>query len=92
MSSAARSFKKRFSSKNLQTIYNDKIKESGSIGIDRIRPSTFEKNSKTEIALIVRKVSKGNYKFTAYKEKLISKGAYSYPRQISIPTVRDRIT
>ncbi|QTF06950.1 reverse transcriptase [Brenneria izadpanahii] len=92
MSSAARSFKRCFTSKNLKKIYFDKIKESGAIGIDRVRPSGFEKNSTYEIAVIVRKVAGGNYKFTAYKEKLISKGAHSFPRQISIPTVRDRIT
>lgn len=92
MCSAARSFNRQFNFKNLKNIYFDKIKESGAIGIDRVRPSSFENNYKDEISLVVRKVANGNYKFTAYKEKLISKGAYSYPRQISIPTVRDRIT
>ncbi|EDI0007546.1 reverse transcriptase domain-containing protein [Klebsiella sp. CVUAS 11332] len=92
MNNAARSFKRCFSAKHLKEIYFDKIKGSGAIGIDRVRPSSFEKNCTDEIALIVRKINDGNYKFTAYKEKLISKGAYSYPRQISIPTVRDRIT
>jgi len=92
MSNAARSFKKCFTSRNLKKIYFDKIKESGAIGIDRVQSSSFEKYISSEIALIVRKVSVGNYNFTAYKEKLISKGAHSLPRQISIPTVRDRIT
>lgn len=92
MSSAARSFKKRFTSKNLKKIYMEKIKESGAIGIDRVRPTIFEKNIASEINLIGYKALNGTYKFTAYKEKLISKGAYSYPRQISIPTIRDRIT
>ncbi|HEA4454992.1 TPA: reverse transcriptase [Proteus mirabilis] len=92
MSSAARSFKRCFTIKNLKKIYFEKIKESGAIGIDRVRPNGFEKNHATELSLIVRKVTNGSYKFTAYKEKLISKGAYSFPRQISIPTVRDRIT
>ncbi|MFP1882837.1 reverse transcriptase domain-containing protein [Lonsdalea quercina] len=91
MSNAARSFKRCFTSKHLKKIYFDKIKESGAIGIDRVRPSSFEKNSKDEIVMMVRKVASGIYKFTAYKEKLISKGAHSCPRQISIPTVRDRI-
>ncbi|EBY6526822.1 reverse transcriptase [Salmonella enterica subsp. enterica serovar Livingstone] len=92
MSNAARIFKKVFTDKNLNKIYLNKIRESGAIGIDRIRPSVFEKNSSFEISLIVRKVTSGDYNFTAYKEKLISKGASSLPRQISIPTVRDRIT
>lgn len=92
MSSAVRSFKRCFTVKNLKKIYFEKIKESGAIGIDRVRPNDFEKNHATELSLISRKVTAGSYKFTAYKEKLISKGAYSFPRQISIPTVRDRIT
>ncbi|WP_126466906.1 RNA-directed DNA polymerase [Pragia fontium] len=92
MSSAVRSFKRCFTVKNLKKIYFEKIKESGAIGIDRVRPNGFEKNHAIELSLIARKVTDGSYKFTAYKEKLISKGAYSFPRQISIPTVRDRIT
>ncbi|HFT7187720.1 TPA: hypothetical protein ACGRRN_000126 [Enterobacter ludwigii] len=92
MSNAARAFKKCFSEKYLRSLYFDKIKETGAIGIDRVRPGSFEKECAKEVALISRKVFNGSYKFTAYKEKLISKGAHSFPRQISIPTVRDRIT
>ncbi|WP_246765871.1 RNA-directed DNA polymerase, partial [Pseudomonas syringae] len=44
-----------------------------------------------ELDHIVEKVHRGEYSFTAYKEKLILKGASSPPRQISIPTARDRI-
>lgn len=33
----------------------------------------------------------GTYKFTKYKEKLISKGRGKEPRVISIPTIRDKI-
>ncbi|MDY4379338.1 reverse transcriptase domain-containing protein [Pectobacterium carotovorum] len=90
--SAALKFKSSFSVKNLKIIYQNKIKGSGAIGIDRVRPLNLEKNLSDEIKLISKKVNSGNYKFTAYKEKLISKGANSNPRQISIPTVRDRIT
>lgn len=89
---ASRIFKKCFSERNLLKVYNEKIKESGAIGIDRVRPSKLEPTIKDEIKLISEKINSGNYKFTAYKEKLISKGANSNPRQISIPTARDRIT
>ncbi|MDN4978824.1 reverse transcriptase domain-containing protein [Enterobacter hormaechei] len=92
MSNAARVFKKCFSEKYLRSLYFDKIKETGAIGIDRVRPASFEKECAKEVSLISKKVFNGNYKFTAYKEKLISKGAHAFPRQISIPTVRDRIT
>ncbi|CDH30117.1 putative retron-type reverse transcriptase [Xenorhabdus bovienii str. Jollieti] len=89
---AGRIFKKSFSERNLLKVYKEKIKESGAIGIDRVRPSKLDSTIKNEIKFISEKVNSGSYKFTAYKEKLISKGANSNPRQISIPTARDRIT
>lgn len=89
--SAARSFKKRFSKKNLLNIYTDKIKHSGAIGLDRTRPGNLEKRLSEELDHITLKVRRAEYRFTAYKEKLILKGASSCPRQISIPTARDRI-
>ncbi|MBO9875320.1 MULTISPECIES: reverse transcriptase domain-containing protein [Xanthomonas] len=89
---APQSFKKRFSKDNLIQIYSDRIVNSAAIGIDRIRAIRFGENLSDEISLIYLKVHGDKYKFTAYKEKLISKGAQSNPRQISIPTVRDRIT
>lgn len=89
--SAARSFKKHFARKPLLRIYTDKIKNSGAIGLDRTRPAKLDANLTDELELIIQKVQRGNYRFTAYKEKLILKGATSHPRQISIPTARDRI-
>ena len=89
---ANRKFRKSFSERNLLKIYKERIKESGAIGIDRVRPAKLEPLIKSEVKFISEKVQSGGYKFTAYKEKLISKGANSNPRQISIPTARDRIT
>jgi retron-type reverse transcriptase len=89
---ANRKFRKSFSERNLLKIYKERIKESGAIGIDRVRPAKLEPIIKSEVKFISEKVQSGGYKFTAYKEKLISKGANSNPRQISIPTARDRIT
>jgi RNA-directed DNA polymerase len=89
--SAARSFKKVFTRKRLQEIYTDRIKNSGAIGLDRMRPANLDKQLSAELDHIVEKVHRGEYRFTAYKEKLILKGASSPPRQISIPTARDRI-
>lgn len=91
MIKAPDSFKARFSKSNLICIYSERISKSGAIGIDRIKASNFGGTLSDEVSLIHRRVFDGNYRFTAYKEKLISKGANSYPRQISIPTVRDRI-
>ncbi|HFM1140440.1 TPA: reverse transcriptase, partial [Escherichia coli] len=54
---ASRVFKKSFSKKNLLKVYNEKIKESGAIGIDRIRPSKLDLTIKNEITFIFEKVN-----------------------------------
>lgn len=92
MMKAPISFKKRFSKENLTEIYNGRISKSAAIGIDRVKASKFGGILLNEVSLIHSRVHSDHYKFTSYKEKLISKGANSNPRQISIPTVRDRIT
>jgi len=89
---APESFRARFSKDHLIEIYAERISKSSAIGIDRVKPSTLGERLGDEISLINSKIIQGKYKFTAYKEKLISKGYNSKPRQISIPTVRDRIT
>lgn len=89
--SAARSFKKCFAKKSLLRIYTERIKNSAAIGLDRTRPSSLDSRLNDELEHITQKVQQGKYRFTAYKEKLILKGAGSIPRQISIPTARDRI-
>jgi len=45
-----------------------------------------------ECSIIERKVLNETYHFTAFKERLLLRGATREPRQISIPTVRDRLT
>lgn len=55
MSNAARVFKKCFSEKYLRSLYFDKIKETGAIGIDRVRPASFEKECAKEVSLISKK-------------------------------------
>lgn len=89
--SAARKFKKVFRYRNLRRLYFEKIRETGAIGIDRVRPLRLESRINAEIDVITAKVAAGTYAFTPYKEKLISKGQGVPPRLISIPTARDRI-
>lgn len=52
----------------------------------------FENHLAENLDIINRKVLGGTYDFTAFKERLILKGAGKPPRQICIPTVRDRLT
>jgi len=60
-------------------------------GKDGVRPKQYAKNLEQEINLIIARLNAGNYKFTRYREILLSRGYDRLPRQISVPTVRDRL-
>jgi hypothetical protein len=81
-----------FSEEYLHELFDRRIVKSRAVGRDGIRLAAFRANAEREIALISRKVLSGQYRFTPYKERLVSRGAHRHPRQISIPTVRDRLT
>lgn len=81
-----------FSSANLLTLYEQKVSKSGAVGRDGVKRPQFKTILEQEVDLIARKVEEQSYRFTAYKQKLVSKGPNKYPREISIPTIRDRIT
>lgn len=91
MTVAHKIFKSTFSTTHLREIFDKKISLSPAIGKDGTTKEKFIGNILEEISLISNNCLKGNYKFTCHKEKLILKGANSLPRQISIPTIRDRI-
>jgi len=59
------------------------------MGTDGIKPKKFGKILDEEITIIKRKIKNKTYNISPYKEKLISKGRYSNPRMVSIPTNRD---
>ncbi|MGM3175246.1 MULTISPECIES: reverse transcriptase domain-containing protein [Dickeya] len=84
-------FKKHFRTKNLQRIYKDVVSLSSACGVDNMTHEVFLRFQKEEIKTIRRKCLAGNYKFNKYKLKLISKGRGKAPREISIPTIRDKI-
>lgn len=84
-------FEKNFLEEKLKAVFREKVLLSSVCGIDNIRPRNFDAKIDDEIRIILNKVPKGNYKFTKYKLKLITKGRRQYPRELSIPTVRDRI-
>jgi RNA-directed DNA polymerase len=88
---AAKHFRKIFSTKNLRRIYGDRVEDTRATGLDRINPASIRKRLAGELDIVKRKVATQEYRFTPFKEKLISKGATSAPRVISIPTARDRI-
>ncbi len=75
----------------IRQLFEDYIADGATTGRDGVTVKAFSENLDTEISLIIRKIQNETYKFTPYKEKLISKGAQKNPRQISIPTVRDKL-
>lgn len=88
----AHPFKMIFDEKHLIELHDQMKTKPGSTGRDGISPSAFGEKIASEIEIITKKVRAKNYKFTRYKEKLISKGYKKFPRLISIPTQRDRLT
>lgn len=89
---AARLFRNSFSVENIQNVFSTKLSGTRAIGLDRVDADKFENQLTAECEIISRKVLAGTYNFTAYKEKLISKGSGKAPRQLAIPTIRDRLT
>lgn len=90
--SSARKLAASYEAARLEDIFHKKIALSKAVGRDGTKLPSFEEKLDAEIALIRQRVTDGTYKFTRYKEKLISKGSRSFPRVISIPTIRDRLT
>ncbi len=76
----------------LENLFRSKIARSQATGKDGIRVPHFWHILAEEAALIERKVAESSYSFTTYKERLLLRGSKRPPRQISIPTVRDRLT
>jgi retron-type reverse transcriptase len=81
-----------FKAPHLEGLFRSKISKSQATGKDGIRINRFAEILVAEATLIARKVEAGTYRFTSFKERLILRGADRPPRQISIPTVRDRLT
>ncbi|MGB6018295.1 MAG: reverse transcriptase/maturase family protein [Sulfurimonadaceae bacterium] len=89
---ASNYFKTLFTKISLLEIYSNNISYNVAVGVDRINKHSFESKLDAEIETINRKTMNNSYDFSFYKEKLISKGRTKYPRVISIPTIRDKVT
>lgn len=84
-------FLNRISLENLSNTYLNKIYYTTAIGVDNISSYAFNIKHKEEIEIIHKKVKNKTYKFSRYKLKLISKGKGKPPRDLYIPTIRDRL-
>lgn len=81
-----------FNSNSLENVYLTRIRDKCTTGVDRINRDAFESRISEHLLTIERKVKNGSYRFTPFKQKLISKGPSKFPRVISIPTIRDKLT
>lgn len=84
-------FKKMTTEEQISEVYMKYIYFSFAIGVDSINREQFNFKLNSEIELINRKLDSNVYKFSRYKLKLISKGQGKPPRELYIPTIRDRI-
>jgi len=84
-------FKRVTSSSNLKKIYEDRIVLSLARGRDGISPQMLAPTIDELCDQLERKLASGTFRFTQYREMLALKGAGKAPRQLSIPTARDRI-
>ncbi len=89
--SPASLFRSHLTKGRFYQLFQDFIIDGAAVGRDGTRVEAFEKRFDAEIDIVLRKIKAGTYEFTSYREKLISKGAGKNPRQISIPTVRDKL-
>ena len=76
----------------MRELYFSLVRFRAAVGVDKINRRAFENNIDENIGIIYRKVRNGTYKFTPYREKLISRGSKKLPRVVSIPTIRDKLT
>lgn len=89
---AADTFALRFTSANLKMLYITKVGIDPTPGLDKVSGSKFEESLDENIEVILRKTFNRTYRFTSYKQKLFSKGKDSKPREICMPSVRDKLT
>ncbi len=86
-------FSKRvFTKEKLKDLYYSSVRFKTAVGIDKINKKKFENNLEENINVIYYKVRNGSYKFSRYREKLILRGRNKFPRVVSIPTIRDKLT
>lgn len=89
---AAVAWKLLFTKNHLRTRYYEKVSKRPSVGLDKVTNEKFEEKLGEEIDIILRKVNYGSYSFTRYRMLLFLKGPAKAPRQVCVPTVRDKLT
>lgn len=75
----------------LRELFYDRLLASKFRGVDGSSAQVFERDIVNSINFISTRVLAGEYTFSRFKEKLILKGPRSYPRAVSVPTIRDAL-
>ena len=84
-------FSNQFSRESIKTAFSEHISASTSAGVDGLTPDQFKNRAAKHLDIIHRKCNSGDYSFAPYRQVLIPRGPKRRPRQLAIPTVRDRI-
>lgn len=84
-------FARHFSENLLHEIVDVHLKDGVARGVDGTSYDGFLSQRDEEVRLISRRALSGAYRFSPYRQKLLLKNAVSLPRQVSIPTLRDRV-
>lgn len=90
--SPSQTYRRVTSLRHLQGIFNDHVAKGSVRGRDGVSISAVADNLDGVAREISNLCRAGTYRFTAYRQRLLLKGAGKAPRELSIPTVRDRIT
>ncbi len=89
---AAESFSRRFKPAALTATFVAEVGISSAVGIDKVTGKKFRDSLTSEIDLISVKALNGSYNFTNYRQLLMTKGPAEPPRELCIPTIRDKVT
>lgn len=90
--SPSETFRRLTSQRHLRDIFTTHVEKGNVRGRDGIAVSAVAADLTQTAKDISRLCRTGRYHFTTYRQKLILKGPGQYPRELSIPTVRDRVT
>jgi RNA-directed DNA polymerase len=86
-----RLFESHFAVETLRELIDTHLMPGGARGVDGTNYDLFIEKREQEIDLISSRALSGGYKFSPFRQKLIIKDVHSAPRQVSIPTIRDKV-
>jgi RNA-directed DNA polymerase len=84
-------FRRATSKRHLHHVFRAHIMETLALGRDGQLAAAIDAEWSAVSTILQSKMRTAAYSFTSYREILLSKGARSAPRVVSVPTARDRI-